>query len=45
VSGERKPWVGDLIHNEDADRRGVVTDVRGGAFRVLRPEHGLENPC
>jgi hypothetical protein len=37
---EGKPWVGDLIHDEDADRNGIVTDVRGGALWVLRPEHG-----
>ncbi|MER5972908.1 hypothetical protein ABT112_24785 [Streptomyces sp. NPDC002055] len=36
----RTPWVGDLVQHEDADRRGVVTDVRGGALWVLRPEHG-----
>ena len=36
----RRPWVGDLIHDEIADRRGVVTDVRGGAVWVLRPESG-----
>ncbi|UUN30469.1 hypothetical protein [Streptomyces sp. FIT100] len=40
MSGERKPRVGDLIHDEDADRHGVVTDVRGGAVWVLRPESG-----
>ncbi|UPZ28152.1 hypothetical protein MUK60_10185 [Streptomyces sp. LRE541] len=40
MSGERKPWVGDLIHDEEADRRGVVTDVRGGTVWVLRPETG-----
>ncbi|MFJ6631991.1 hypothetical protein ACIQMR_11430 [Streptomyces sp. NPDC091376] len=40
MTGERKPWVGDLIHDTDANRRGVVTDVRGGAVWVLRPESG-----
>ncbi|MCR8578078.1 hypothetical protein ACWGJW_21530 [Streptomyces nigrescens] len=40
MSGERRPWVGDLVHDEDADRRGIVTDVRGGAVWVLRPESG-----
>jgi hypothetical protein len=29
-----------LIHDEVTDRRGVVTDVRGGAVWVLRPESG-----
>ncbi|MEU2155212.1 hypothetical protein ABZ532_09335 [Streptomyces sp. NPDC019396] len=42
MAGERKPWVGDVVHDEEADRRGVVTDVRGGAVWVLRPEYGLE---
>ncbi|WP_086563449.1 hypothetical protein [Streptomyces africanus] len=41
MTGERRPWVGDLVHDEIAGRRGVVTDVRGGgAVRVLRPESG-----
>jgi hypothetical protein len=40
MTGERRPWMGDLIHDEIAGRRGVVTDVRGGAVRVLRPESG-----
>ncbi|TDT42808.1 hypothetical protein EV562_101780 [Streptomyces sp. BK208] len=32
MSGEQGQgaWVGDLIHDEDADRRGIVTDVCGG---------------
>ncbi|MBV2357946.1 hypothetical protein KUM39_26930 [Streptomyces sp. J2-1] len=37
---ERRPWVGDLIHDVDADRRGIVTDVRDGALWVLRAESG-----
>lgn len=37
---EGRAWVGDLIHDEDADRRGIVADVRGGATWELRPEHG-----
>ncbi|MER8033389.1 hypothetical protein ABTZ78_30985 [Streptomyces bauhiniae] len=42
MSGEqgRGAWVGDLVHDEDADRRGIVTDVRGGTLWVLRPEYG-----
>lgn len=40
MTGERTPWVGDLIHNENAGRCGIVTDVRGGAVWVLRPESG-----
>ncbi|OWA18331.1 hypothetical protein B9W68_05295 [Streptomyces sp. CS227] len=42
MSGRGNPWVGDLVHDEDADRRGIVTDVRGGTVWVLRPEHGVE---
>ncbi|MFJ8729044.1 hypothetical protein [Streptomyces bauhiniae] len=38
--GEGTAWVGDLVHDEDAGRRGIVTDVRGGATWVLRPEFG-----
>ncbi|MEU6083764.1 hypothetical protein [Streptomyces sp. NPDC047108] len=40
MTGRRTPWVGDLIHDRDAGRRGIVTDVRGGALWVLRPESG-----
>lgn len=40
MSAKRSPWVGDLIHDEDAGRRGIVTDVQGGAVWVLRPEAG-----
>ncbi|GGY19682.1 hypothetical protein [Streptomyces djakartensis] len=40
MTGRREPWVGDLVHDEVADRRGVVTDVRGGTVWVLRPESG-----
>ncbi|MFI8364585.1 hypothetical protein ACIGD1_31075 [Streptomyces sp. NPDC085612] len=37
---KRRAWVGDLVHDEDADRQGIVTDVRGGALWVLRPVYG-----
>lgn len=40
MTGERRPWVGDVVHDEIADRRGIVTDVRGGAVWVLRLESG-----
>ena len=42
MTGEqtRRAWMGDLIHDEDADRRGIVADVSGGATWVLRPEAG-----
>ncbi|MBQ0868272.1 hypothetical protein [Streptomyces sp. RK75] len=42
MSAKWSPWVGDLIHDEDVDRRGIVTDVRGGTLWVLRPEYGVE---
>ncbi|MBV7651626.1 hypothetical protein C0Q64_04460 [Streptomyces albidoflavus] len=38
----RTPWVGDLVHDEEAGRRGIVTDVRGGTVWVVRPEYGVE---
>ncbi|MEU7265196.1 hypothetical protein AB0A84_15950 [Streptomyces albidoflavus] len=37
----RNPWAGDLVHDEEADRRGIATDVRGGTGWVLRPERGV----
>ncbi|MGW1605000.1 hypothetical protein [Streptomyces eurythermus] len=37
---KRRAWVGDLIHDDDADRHGIVTDVYGGSTWVLRPERG-----
>ncbi|MCK8679498.1 hypothetical protein [Streptomyces lichenis] len=40
MSGEWTPWVGDLVHDRDAGRDGIVTDVRGGSVWVLRPELG-----
>ncbi len=38
MSDEQSPWVGDLVHDEDTRRRGIVTDVRDGTVWVLRPE-------
>ncbi|MEV6457105.1 hypothetical protein AB0M66_00525 [Streptomyces albidoflavus] len=38
----RTPWVGDLVHDEEAGRRGIVTDVLGGTVWVVRPEYGVE---
>ncbi|WP_308280875.1 hypothetical protein [Streptomyces lomondensis] len=32
--------MGDLVDDEISGRRGVVTDVRGDAVWVLRPECG-----
>lgn len=40
MSGADTAWVGDLVHDEDTGRRGIVTDVRGGSTWVLRPEFG-----
>ncbi|WP_406409988.1 hypothetical protein OG923_15180 [Streptomyces halstedii] len=37
---EQRAWVGDLIHDEDTDRRGIVADVRGGTTWMLRQEYG-----
>ncbi len=39
MNGAGKPWVGDLVHDEGADRTGVVSDVRDGVY-VLRPDNG-----
>ncbi|GHG97807.1 hypothetical protein [Streptomyces rubradiris] len=35
---KRRAWVGDLIHGDDTDRHGIVTDVYGGTTWV--PERG-----
>lgn len=34
-----KPWVGDVVRDEVADRQGVVSDVQRGVY-VLRPMWG-----
>lgn len=34
-----KAWVGDEVHDEDAGRTGMVTDVSGGIYFV-RPLTG-----
>ncbi|MFE7762917.1 hypothetical protein [Streptomyces sp. NPDC057438] len=34
-----KAWVGDEVHDEDAGRTGMVTDVSGGVYFV-RPLTG-----
>ncbi|QWA20336.1 hypothetical protein [Streptomyces osmaniensis] len=36
ISGERKVWVGDQVHDGIADREGIITDAKGGMY-VLRP--------
>ncbi|CAM5579157.1 MULTISPECIES: ATP-binding protein [Streptomyces] len=40
MRGERNPWVGDLVRDGETGRRGIVTDVLGGAEWVLRSESG-----
>lgn len=35
-----RPWVGDQVHDEDADREGIVTDVQRGTVYILRALHG-----
>ncbi|MER6112448.1 hypothetical protein [Streptomyces hirsutus] len=32
-------WVGDQVYDANADKEGVVTDVKNGTY-VLRPLHG-----
>ncbi|MEU0411738.1 hypothetical protein ABZ307_28505 [Streptomyces griseorubiginosus] len=34
-----KAWVGDEVFDEDAERTGIVHDVKSGVF-LLRPPHG-----
>lgn len=44
-----KVWVGDRVHDEDAGRDAIVSDVRGGTTYILRTLTGgrewtSENP-
>jgi hypothetical protein len=32
----RRVWVGDTVYDPNADRHGIVTDVKNGLY-VLRP--------
>jgi len=40
TADEEQPrvWVGDQVHDTDADREGIVTDVKSGTY-ILRPLH------
>jgi hypothetical protein len=40
MTEERAPWVGDQVYDADADKEGVITDVRDGTTYVLRHLHG-----
>lgn len=40
MTGQRKPWVGDQVHDDATDREGIVSDVKGGTTYVLRHLHG-----
>ncbi|WP_328673147.1 hypothetical protein [Streptomyces sp. NBC_00328] len=31
---EPKPWVGDQVWDEDAEKEGVVTDVKAGTYII-----------
>ena len=35
MTEEKSPWVGDQVSDADADREGVISDVRSGTY-VLR---------
>ncbi|MFD8685387.1 hypothetical protein [Streptomyces sp. NPDC059651] len=35
-----RPWVGDQVYDEDADREGIVSDVQGGSVYILRSVYG-----
>ena len=38
MSEQRKPWVGDQVRDEAAERDAIITDVDGGTYllRALR---------
>ncbi|MFD0210794.1 hypothetical protein ACFVH9_17075 [Streptomyces hirsutus] len=38
MTEEKPPWVGDQVHDANADKEGVVTDVKNGTY-ILRPVH------
>ncbi|GGV85689.1 hypothetical protein [Streptomyces griseoloalbus] len=38
MTGEKSPWVGDQVYDANADREGVISDVRNGTY-ILRPVH------
>ncbi|MFF9210501.1 MULTISPECIES: hypothetical protein [unclassified Streptomyces] len=38
MTEEKAPWVGDQVHDANADREGVITDVKNGLY-ILRPVH------
>ncbi|MET9778493.1 hypothetical protein ABZ023_30315 [Streptomyces sp. NPDC006367] len=38
MTEERTPWVGDQVHDAEAGKEGVVTDVRNGTY-ILREVH------
>jgi hypothetical protein len=40
VTGIRKPWVGDQVHDASMGREAIVSDVRDGTTYVLRHLHG-----
>ncbi|MEV1096503.1 hypothetical protein AB0I87_13660 [Streptomyces sp. NPDC049952] len=40
MTRDRKPWVGDQVHDEDTDREAIITDVRRKEGYILRPLHG-----
>ncbi|CAL9294288.1 hypothetical protein SUDANB148_02308 [Streptomyces sp. SudanB148_2056] len=35
MTEEKSPWVGDQVYDADADREGVISDVKNGTY-VLR---------
>ncbi|MEE4596738.1 hypothetical protein V2J94_33455 [Streptomyces sp. DSM 41524] len=40
MTGERQCRMGNLTHDEDTARLGIVTDMDSGAVGVLRPHIG-----
>jgi hypothetical protein len=36
VTKNGKPWIGDQVHDEEAQRDGIITDVRAGVYVLAR---------
>ncbi|WP_432043771.1 hypothetical protein [Streptomyces cadmiisoli] len=37
MTEQQSPWVGDQVYDSNAEKEGVVTDVKNGTTYVLRP--------
>ncbi|WTB90845.1 hypothetical protein OIE99_22700 [Streptomyces cellulosae] len=36
MTEQKSPWVGDQVYDANADKEGVITDVKNGTY-ILRP--------